>query len=79
MIGILKVGNVTQMRVEASKFQKHTCHTADSLVCPLSYDHLPTHSFQLTGYSKSSPSAFKGLILIPGYKTGAFCKDQSGD
>jgi hypothetical protein len=36
MIGILKVGNVTQMRVEASQFQKHT---ADNLVCPLSFDH----------------------------------------
>jgi hypothetical protein len=35
MIGILKVGIVTQMRVEASQFQKHT---ADSLVCSLSYD-----------------------------------------
>ena len=36
MIGILKVGIVTQTRVEASQFQKNT---ADSLVCPLSYDH----------------------------------------
>jgi hypothetical protein len=32
MIGILKVGIVTQIRAE----QKHA---ADSLVCPLSYDH----------------------------------------
>jgi hypothetical protein len=36
MIGILKVGIVTQIRGEVSQFQKHT---ADSLVCPLSYDH----------------------------------------
>jgi hypothetical protein len=32
MIGILKVSNVAQMREEHK-------HTADSLVCPLSYDH----------------------------------------
>ena len=36
MIGILKVGNVTQMRVEVSQLQKYT---TDSLVCPLSYEH----------------------------------------
>jgi hypothetical protein len=35
MIDILKVGIINQTRVEASQFQKHT---ADSLVCPLSYD-----------------------------------------
>jgi hypothetical protein len=35
MIGIVKVDIVTQTRVEASQFQKHT---TDSLVCPLSSD-----------------------------------------
>lgn len=39
MIGILKVGNVTQIRVEVSQLWKQTVHTADSLVCCLSYDH----------------------------------------
>ena len=72
MIGALKVGIVTQIRGEVSQFQKRT---SDSLVCPLSYDHLPTHSFQLTEYSKSSPFAFNRLILIPGYSSGfTLCK-----
>ena len=67
MIGILKVGIVTQIGVD----QKDT---ADRLVCPLSYDHFTTHSFQLTEYSKPSPFAFKRLILIPGYSSGTLCE-----
>jgi hypothetical protein len=74
MIGILKVGIVTQTRVEASQFQKDT---ADSLVCPSLMTILPTHSFQLTEYSKSSRFVFNRLILIPGYSSG-FTLDISG-
>jgi hypothetical protein len=36
---------------------------------------LPSHSFQPTEYSKSSPFAFNRLILIPGYRPGfTLCK-----
>jgi hypothetical protein len=38
---------------------------------------LPTHSFQLTEYSKSSPFAFNRLILIPGYSSD-FTLDTGG-
>ena len=66
MIGIVKVGIVTQTRVEASQFQKDT---ADSLVCPVSYDDFTDHSLQLTEYSKPSPFVFNRLILIPDYRS----------
>jgi hypothetical protein len=39
---------------------------------------LPTHSFQLTEYSKSSRFVFNRLILIPGYSSG-FTLDIGGN
>jgi hypothetical protein len=41
---------------------------------------LPTHSFQLTEYSKSSPFAFNRLILIPGHSFGfTLCNSDCSD